>query len=411
MKEEWKPEELRAASEEIRGAVMPKSITPEMVGGTMLGVVNALGEVVEVLGEIPREQVKVKVHGCDCNGLVSTLGATVDVDVFNVQGFPMSRLLKTTLETDENCEVTFEVPHGFTFSVVAKCAGMGASFQLVYDASRVRRTIDLWLFPVGVFWYGQAELYDQSQWRCPSIPFLSEQYCDDYEIDMSENGAQSWVNEYVRGLSESEDLEYEFDQRCWRGVLVSTADTAFVIMPDNLSEERVIMSDVLGLGNDVPFCNCVDLSDVEVAEGESRWDKAAEMTLTDFEGHANTVKLLKYCVNPIAAKAATWRQYIWLDDHSFLPSAGQLYLMYQNRTAINAIMTAARADEWNFKLLPYQDAEGHWHGPNGVTYECWWSSTQSEPDYAWTVQSNGLIYPHEYDCAIFVRAVTVFDFH
>lgn len=31
MKQDWKPEELRATAAEIRGAVMPKSITPEMV--------------------------------------------------------------------------------------------------------------------------------------------------------------------------------------------------------------------------------------------------------------------------------------------------------------------------------------------------------------------------------------------
>lgn len=53
MKKEWKPDELRETSEQIRLAVAPKSITPDMVGGTALGIVDAVGEVVEVLGRFP----------------------------------------------------------------------------------------------------------------------------------------------------------------------------------------------------------------------------------------------------------------------------------------------------------------------------------------------------------------------
>lgn len=45
MKEEWKPEELLATSEEIREAVMPKSITPEMVGRVLCGLVDAMENV------------------------------------------------------------------------------------------------------------------------------------------------------------------------------------------------------------------------------------------------------------------------------------------------------------------------------------------------------------------------------
>ncbi len=38
----WNPEQLRATAEEIRGAVMPKSITPEMVGGTLTGIIDTM---------------------------------------------------------------------------------------------------------------------------------------------------------------------------------------------------------------------------------------------------------------------------------------------------------------------------------------------------------------------------------
>lgn len=407
MKEEWKPEELRATSEEIRGAVMPKSITPEMVGATLLGVVNALGEVVEVLGEIPREHVTVKVHGCDCNGLVSTAGATVEVEMFNVQGFPVSRPIKAFLETDENCEVTFDVPHGFTFSVVAKCAGMGASFQLVQDATRKSRTIDLWCFPVGIFWYGQAGLWGLDYYN-PSVPFLSEQYSN--ETDTSEGGAQRWIEEYAIGLTDSEEPEYGVDEVCWRGILVSTADTAFVIMPNKLSEESMMWSDTFGFGLEVPFCGNFNPDDMKVADGEDSWEKAKNLSLTDFDGYANTAKLLKHCVNPIAAKAAAAMAADWWDQHNFLPSAGQLYLMWQNRTAINAIMTDANDGGWEFNLLPYQDAKGNWVRPNANRYEYWWSSTQAGPNCSWVFYYNGLIHYHYSYRTYGVRAVSAFHF-
>ena len=54
MKKEWKPEELRQTSEEIRGATLAKSIPPDIVGGTLSGLTEARDEVVDLRGEIPR---------------------------------------------------------------------------------------------------------------------------------------------------------------------------------------------------------------------------------------------------------------------------------------------------------------------------------------------------------------------
>ena len=42
-KEDYTPEELRETAEAIRSATLPKSITPEMVGGTLLGILSLLG--------------------------------------------------------------------------------------------------------------------------------------------------------------------------------------------------------------------------------------------------------------------------------------------------------------------------------------------------------------------------------
>lgn len=42
-KEDYTPEELRETAEVIRSATLPKSITPEMIGGTLLGILSLLG--------------------------------------------------------------------------------------------------------------------------------------------------------------------------------------------------------------------------------------------------------------------------------------------------------------------------------------------------------------------------------
>ncbi len=406
MKKEWKPEELRQTSEEIRGATLAKSITPEMVGGTLSGLTDALEEVLDVLGEIPREHVTVKVHGCDCDGIVSTAGATVDVEVFSTQGFPVCRPVKMTLETDASCEVSFDVPLGFTFSVVAKCPGMGASFQLVRDAVREKRTMNLWCFPVGIFWYGQTGFIGQDC-NNMSVPFISDRYSDK---DYIYRFVQRWQEDYASELGTLSGKEYEINESEWRGILVSTADTAFVIMPDKLSGERMVWADTCGFGLEVPFCGNCDPYDMTEEEGEDLMDKAMELSLKDFDGAANTAKILKYCVSPTAARAAVSMTADRYDQHNFLPSAGQLYLMWQNRMAINAIMTAANADGRDFRLFPYQDGNGNWIMPNDDIYEYWWSSTMAGPNCAWVTGYSGF---HSYRIGNprhTVRAVSVFHF-
>lgn len=395
MKKEWKPEELRQTSEEIRAAVMPKSITPEMVGGTLLALTEAVGEVVETLGEIPREHVKVEVKGCDNEGLIPIDGAVVEVEIFSVQGFPCANLGRMSIPVNDNGEVEFDVPHGFTFSVVSKCEGLAASFQLVQDATRKERVIRLWHFPIGVFWYGQCGMYGDTYYG-PSIPFLNGYYTDDtWENDLS------WMNEVYEG--------YEMDEACWRGILIATADTSFVIMPNNLSEASMQWCDTYGLGVDYPFLPNFNPDDMDVEEGDDPWEKARDMSMTDFEGHSNTVKILKHGVSPKAALWCAEKYADWYDQHNYLPSAGQLYIMWLNRTAINAIMNAANDDGWEFALLPYQNEKGSWQNPNGF-YEYWWSSTQAGDNCSWVVNYDGHIYRNRSDYHRHVRAVSAFHF-
>lgn len=51
MKTKTNLDDLRKTAREIRGAALPKSITPEMVGGSIEGVVDALGETLDYINE------------------------------------------------------------------------------------------------------------------------------------------------------------------------------------------------------------------------------------------------------------------------------------------------------------------------------------------------------------------------
>ena len=150
MKKEGKPEELRQTSEEIRGATLAKSITPEMIGGTLSGLTEALAEVVDVLGEIPREHVTVKVRGYDGTAGVSGAGATVWLDVFSSKGYPAVSLPRQELTCDEAGVVEFDIPHGYRYAVFSQIAGLGASFQFVEVSAIESRTLELWNLPIVV---------------------------------------------------------------------------------------------------------------------------------------------------------------------------------------------------------------------------------------------------------------------
>jgi hypothetical protein len=397
MKEEFKQTELAATAEEIRDAVAAKSVTPSMVGGTLLALVNATGEVVDTLGGIKREHVKVRVRACDCDGIVEVEGAAVEIEIFHVTGFPSTQLFKKVIEVDKNGMVEFDVPHGFTYSVVSKMEGMGASFQLVFDATRDERMITLWHFPIGIFWYGQAGIWTEKCYG-PSYPFICSHYTDDcYENDLS------WIED---DLSNEGYTEAGIDETMWRGVLVSTSDTAFVIMQNNLSDETMQWSGSFGYGVEVPYCSNFNPDDME---GDDPWSTAQELAKSDYNGFSNTVKILRSCISP---KAATWCAEMYCeqwDQHNFLPSTGQMYLCYLNASAINAIMQEANADGMEFKLFPYYDSsKRQWVTPNGDYW--WWTSTQAGDTCSWVVTNDGNVYYDNRYYYNYVRAVSAFHF-
>ena len=384
MKHEFDTPALRQTAEEIQGAVRAKSITADMVGGTLLALVNATGEMVEVLGELKREHVTVKVQAYDGTQRVSVAGAKVYVDMFCIGGVPTVSLPRQELAVDDNGEVSFDVVKGYQYAVFSKLDGMGASFQFVYEACQDARTINLWHFPIGVFMLGFAAYYEDERGTYRCVPLI----VDGYNPKYYENIDMDW---------DIQGDEYRDDSYLY-GILVSSTSTSFVIEPKSKSTEIRQWTNTRFYGHSVPampmiFSNPADFD----GDYSAAWADAQNRARTDYDGNLNTAKILKFCKEAPAANFCSnhdgyeFRQV-------FLPSAGQLYLIYLNKAAIDALMVAANADGWVFDVLTKD-------------HDYYWSSTQYDEWCAWVVNMfNGSTYYRNKGSNGFVRAVSAFYF-
>lgn len=399
MKNEWKPEELRATSEEIRGAVMPKTITPEMVGGTLLGVVNALGEVVEVLGEIPREHVKVKVRGYDGTGGVSGAGATVWLDVFAVGGFPSVNVPRRELTANEDGVVEFDIPHGYKYAVFAQIVGLSASFQFVYEGATEERNLDLWCFPVGVWALGYCDIAFYGNDETPNeyyreVPIVAHSFADLNGDNVTEN----------YGWDANEDAGEEYEGcSSYDAILVATADTSFVIGQNSKSSESLRWCAPRYYGQAFPA-----LPKINNVGTDEPWEDLQNRARADMDGNLNTAKIIAFCND---APAAQFCGEVLAEDYltqSWLPSGGQASLMQLNRDAINALMKEANgANGTDFVLLPTlkPGSTSSW-----THYEYWWTSSQYDVYCSWVVYYNGYINNYTRYYTDDVRAVSAFHF-
>lgn len=400
MKEEWKGAELRERAREIRGSVMPKSITPEMVGGTLEGLAAAVDEVVETLGEIPREHVRVKVRATD-DGVteVETAGGIVRLDVFAVGGFPCYALPRQELTVGADGTVEFDVPWGCKYAVSSHVEGLGASFQLVFDAVAESRDVKLWNFPIGVWALGHTDIglaADEEEGR-PSeswyaIPFITERFTDDLtEYD----DARLWAVDEDRG---------EWEEGSWYiGILVSTVDSTFAISQMNKAENVMTWCDSRDRNTVFPL---MDYAGIDRNSADFDWGVAYEKARNDFDGNMNTAKLLAASPNHTAARycAAMEADY---DEVRWLPSAGQLYLMTLNANAINELMDQGMSFGMDFQKLPYRNGKT-WVFPCGDQY--WWSSSVMDKLCSWVVNCYGYFYYYDRDYSDDVRAVSAFHF-
>ncbi len=398
MKQDWKPDELRATAEEIRKAVMPKSITPEMVGGTLVGLVDGTAEIVGALGGIPSEHVRVTVKATNGQVVVPTAGAKVMLDIFNVPGFPATVIPRQELICGEGGVVEFDVPHGFCYAVFSQVEGLGASFQFVYHAAADTRNITLYNLPVGILFCRLfAHVNDNTGlWQYRPVPYHEVSY-DNY------TGAnpELWL----------EDGEYLDEMIYVESVVVSTADTSFAIELQNLAPEKLQWSSGQLCCDGIPTLPQYGFNGSLMGDAyNNEWSAAKDKAHRDMDGNMNTAKIL---AADSGNSAAVWCQGHCGEYHSigFLPSCGQLRIMWENRIAINAMMAAISevVSCTEFQLLPYTNDKGQWQYPNGELEE-WWSSTAATDRQSWWFDCKGFSTINDRRYAMNVRVLSAIQF-
>ena len=349
MKKNFDTPALRKTAADIQGAVVPKSITPDMVGGLFSALVEAQGEVIEALGALEREVVTVKVNGYDGEQRVSAAGAKVYVDIFSIGSVPTVALPRQELTANEEGIVTFEVFKGYQYAVFSKLEGYGASFQFSYEACQDTRDIELWNMPTGVYMCGYVGYYNEEDESTRGVPFVTESF----ETEYYDSPTTMW---------DAKDGE-TVDEAGYVGILVATEDTSFIIEPQTRSSEYLTWAGNSYYGKLVPTLPAFFL----IANGD--WEAAQELARNDFDGNLNTAKIQAYCRSAKAAEYCTDEQANSLAQR-FLPSAGQLYLMYLNKTAINRLVNAANGEGWEFDV---------------IDDNYYWSSSQFDEFCAWLV--------------------------
>ena len=375
MKKNFDTSALRKTAADIQGAVVPKSVTADMVGGLFSALVEAQGEVIEALGALEREVVTVKVNGYDGEQRVSAAGAKVYVDIFSIGSVPTVALPRQELTANEEGIVTFEVFKGYQYAVFSKLEGYGASFQFSYEACQDTRDIELWNMPTGVYMCGYVGYYNEEDESTRGVPFVTESF----ETEYYDSPTTMW---------DAKDGE-TVDEAGYVGILVATEDTSFIIEPQTRSSEYLTWAGNSYYGKLVPTLPAFFL----IANGD--WEAAQELARNDFDGNLNTAKIQAYCRSAKAAEYCTDEQANSLAQR-FLPSAGQLYLMYLNKTAINRLVNAANGEGWEFDV---------------IDDNYYWSSSQFDEFCAWGVgMTNGSTDSFSKIYDYYVRAVSAFHF-
>ena len=371
MKKNFDTSALRKTAADIQGAVVPKSITADMVGGLFSALVEAQGEVIEALGALEREVVTVKVNGYDGEQRVSAAGAKVYVDIFSIGSVPTVALPRQELTANEEGIVTFEVFKGYQYAVFSKIEGLSASFQLTFEACQDTRSVELWNFPLGVYLLGYATYYNEDDETMRNVAYVSGKYVDAYEDPKAMWDAR-----------DNESLEDAYFQ----AILVATEDTAFAIASKR-AETTLTWAANRYYGKLVPTLPAFGLIESE------DWEAAMELARNDFDGNLNTAKIQAFCHSAAAAEFCTDTDALYTEQR-FLPSAGQLYLIYINRTVINNLISTANANDYEFE-------------PIDTNY--YWSSSQYDEFCAWYVNmGSGSTRTNVKSDDNYVRAVSAF---
>ena len=321
--------------------------------GTNPGEAKSIREAISVNSE----HVIVKIRGCEWDATNSTdksasvTGGKVIVKAFNpatAENLPVQEYAIPAPAAGEKASIVeLDIQHGLHYQIHSEVDGLGASFRLVFTSSLENRTVYLWNCSLGVYNFGfNALLSNDDDSFQRMVPVIHP----DGSADLSE--FMDW---------DTDDSVYSDDGGYFSGVLLSTVESSFLLQRNYKSAENLAWSK-MNYGRNVPGLE----EFYETAEHDN--SAAQELAKADFDGALNSDKILTALSEAPAALFAA-QAYDYLAQR-YLPAAGGLYLIWQNKAAINAII--AVVDD---SSLPQID--------NSFGY-CWSSSTWSPLD-SWRV--------------------------
>lgn len=319
------------------------------------------------------ETVTVRVRGCEYgdseNRSVSVSGGKVIVESYDpATGRNLANIELTIPQTDpeEYAKVTFKIRHGLHYSVHSEVDGLGASFRPVFIASLDTREVDLWNLSLGIWGFGFEAVNDgDDNYRVYPMIFDAD----------NENQSDLETTWDIKG---SENIEDGYPM----GVAVSTAKSSFLLHQNNKASESLAWSRS-NYGKNVPALE-------EYYETAGRdFSSAQELAKKDFAGNLNSDKILTYLVDKPAAQFCAQSPDYMLQ--TYLPSAGELSLCYQNKEEINSAISYGEFD--------VAELDNNWY----------WSSSAYDRTLAWDVGvSNGYVYNYDKYLQRTVLAVSAF---
>lgn len=270
------------------------------------------------------EHVTVKINGCayddgnETDIYAPVAGGKVIVEAWNPatgENRPRQEIIIPASGSGTERIVEFDIEHGLHYQVHSEVDGLGASFRLTFTSSLENRIVYLWNCSLGV-------------WKCQNSWLYSDELNDG-------NGGYVGVFPCIAPSGVDCDLEWakigdEYnDDGSALCVLFSSAESSFLLAPNDKSDTTLMWSKI-NYGRNVPGLE-------EYYETSERdFDTAQELAKTDFSGSLNTDKILSALNDaPAAYFAAASGDY---NFYRYLPGAGELYLIYQNKAAINDII-------------------------------------------------------------------------
>ena len=299
------------------------------------------------------EHVVVKIRGCEwdadaeINKSASVTGGKVIVKAFNpatAENLPVQEYAIPAPAAGEKASIVeLDIQHGLHYQIHSEVEGLGASFRLVFTSSLESREVFLWNCSLGVWaaynvWMYNDDLYDGNGGYTRVIPVFGPNSTD------PDTAWDDYDDSYVDDSSPV----------C---VLLSTANASFLLAPNYKSSEKLAWSK-MNYGRNIP-----GLEEFYETAGQD-YTAAQELAKADFDGALNSDKILDALNEAPAAQFATES-----DDFNFvkdLPAAGELFLIFQNKAAINTIITDIGNNN-----LPQIDNDYYWSSSASSRLRAW----------------------------------------